>query len=95
MSNRQTFVAGSVEYLTVTVTADVTLDTQPVALSLDKGVTWLACTWQGSAATTRKARTTSPITFSGTWRNAAVLVKITDTPEIPIVNAGGISVVNA
>lgn len=84
---------GSVEYVSVTVTADVTLDTQPVAISLDHGTTWLTAGWQGSAGTTRSARTASPVTFTER-DNLPVHVRVTDTPEIPIIRAGTLNVTN-
>ena len=87
------FRAGSVEYLTVTVTADVELGAQPVSLSMNDGVTWLPCEWVGAAGTTRKARTVDPVTFTaGTRSNIGVLVKITDEPEVPIVRAGSLTI---
>lgn len=86
----QTYVAGSVEYLTVTVTADVALTDQTVALSLDRGTTWLPCAWIGDEGTSRQARTTDPHMF--TAGTVSVLVKVADTPEVPIIKAGQISV---
>jgi hypothetical protein len=84
------FIQGSVEYLDVSVTADVNL-TGTVQFSLDRGATWDAATWQGSAATTRTARLlldTSELDQSG----YPVWVKLSDTPETPIVSAGTIAV---
>lgn len=54
--------------------------------------TWQAAEWDGAASTSsRKIRTTSPVTFStaGTYR---VYVRLTDSPEAPIVLAGQITV---
>jgi hypothetical protein len=86
------FPAGSIEYVVVTVTSDVTLGTQPVVLSLDKGVTWLPCTWVGDPGTTRKARTTDTVTFDPAMPATEVLVRVTDTPEVPIIRAGVLNV---
>ena len=92
--NSTSYVAGSVEYLTVTVTADVTLGSQPVALSLDRGVTWLPATWQGDPGTTRQARTDEPVTFTrpSPYRDTPVLVRVTDNPEVPLIAAGSYAV---
>lgn len=88
---RPTFHVGSVEYLTVTVKADETLDQQPVSISVDRGVTWLPAVWEGDAGTTRAARTAEPITWEvAGWR--PVHVKVIDNPEVPIVAAGSLTV---
>ncbi len=90
-----TYVLGSVEYIWVTVTANVSLGTQPVAVSLNDGATWLPCTWRGTAGTTRKAQTDSPVVFNTALRGSnRVLVRITDTTETPIVSAGNVTVVS-
>lgn len=91
MTSMQTVVAGSVEYITVTVTADVPLSTQTVALSVDRGVTWLDCSWTGSPDTTRKARTNTPLTFAA-GKTLPVLVRVENPPETHIVRAGSITV---
>lgn len=90
--DHMTYTAGSEEYLTVTVTADVELDAQPVSISIDNKATWLPATWVGDPGTTRKARTSSPVTFSATPRAYSVHVKVTDSPEVPIIRAGSFSV---
>lgn len=89
------FPVGSLEYLTVTVTADVPLDNQPVSVSIDGAETWLPCVWQGDAGTTRKARTTSPITFEPIdgRRSMTVTVKVTDSPEVPLIRAGVVQLI--
>ena len=94
MNTASRYVAGSEEYLTVTVTADVTLDAQPVALSIDHGATWLPATWQGEPGTTRKVRTDEPVTFTrpSPYRPTSVLVRVTDTPEVPLIAAGSFDV---
>jgi hypothetical protein len=80
-----------VEYLTVTVTADVTLDTQPVDISFDRQV-WVTAAWQGSSGTTRDARALidgTNVPAPGVW---PVYVRITDSPETPVVYAGSVTV---
>lgn len=87
---RDPMIQGSAEYLDVGVKCDVVLDSQPVAFSLDHGATWQAATWQGSAGTSRTASLlldgTLPV---GRYR---VLVQITDSPEIPIIDAGYLAI---
>jgi hypothetical protein len=87
--------AGSIEYLQATVTADVTLDnTVAVALSLTPLSTgahdWKPAGWIGTAGTTRVAQTTDPLTYVA--GNYTVFVKLTDTPEIPILAAYAVTV---
>jgi hypothetical protein len=98
MSNRA-IIQGTIEYLDVTVTADVNL-TGVVELSFDQGTTWTAAAWLGTAATTRTARLLLDTTATtGTppvplWPegNYPVWVRLTDAPEIPIVSAGSLRV---
>lgn len=93
MTAKNSYPRGSEEYLAVTVTADVTLTTQPVAVSLDRGATWLDCTWQGSAGTTRTARTDDPVVWDVPLRkNDGVLVRVTDNPETPLIRAGSFAI---
>ena len=90
-----TYLDGSVEYLTVTVTADIELTDQPVEISVDRGATWLPAVWTGDPGTTRKARTAEPYTFDrGDKRlvSHSVWVRITDNPEAPIVSAGSFQI---
>lgn len=90
------YTKGSVEYLSVEVTsADIPLDTQPVSLSIDHGANWLPCTWQGSVGLKRVARTQSPVTFTDAITNTSLLVKVTDSPEVPIFRASGFLTVTA
>jgi hypothetical protein len=88
--NPVTFRAGSVEHLTATVSAEVTLTTQTVAFSVDHGATWLPGEWLDTAATTRRARTVTPLTMAATTppRAVTVYVKVTDAPEVPVMQAG-------
>jgi hypothetical protein len=86
---------GSVEYLEASVTADVSL-TMVVAIAITKGSgthTWLAAGWTGAADTTRTARTTSAFdTGTLTRGQYGLYVKLTDSPEVPIIKAGEVSI---
>lgn len=86
------FVAGTKEYLSVTVRSNVLLDDQTVAISIDKGVSWLPAVWEGSVGLTRQARTSNALTFTNP-RRGEVLVKVTDLSETPIMEAGDFMVV--
>jgi hypothetical protein len=92
MTAQLVYPLGTLEYVSATVTADVSLDAQAVTISIDSGATWLPATWVGSPGTTRKVRTSNPVSFAvkAAWRQ--VLIKIVDNPEIPIVEAGSIRV---
>lgn len=84
---------GATEYINAPVVANVTLSSQVVAFSFDAGVTWTAAAWVGSAGTTRTAQllVVASTTFPAPGMYT-LLVRVTDTPEIPIMNAGGITV---
>jgi hypothetical protein len=83
-----TYRVGTTEFVTFTVTADVELDTQTVAVSIDQGATWLPCTWTGDTpSTTRTARTTEPVEFTDQASGTA-FVRVTDDPEAPVIDAG-------
>lgn len=84
---------GTQEYRKVTVTADVTLDTQPVAFSLDGGTTWLDAEWTGSTGMTRTARILLGPDNTPDRRSGAVEVRVTDDPEIPWIKAGTYTIV--
>jgi hypothetical protein len=99
MSQPVTIPRGSVEYVKARVTADVTLDdTVGVAISLlPSGTsthTWLAGEWTGTADTQRVARTSSAVTFDTAYPGStySVYVKLTDSPESPILAAGTLKV---
>lgn len=82
---------GSVEFLTVTVTSSVPLDAQPVAISFG-GDTWLEAAWIGTVGKQRKAQTlisNATLPPAGTY---PLYVRITDSPEVPIVPAGTVVV---
>jgi hypothetical protein len=87
----------SEEYLAVSVTADVTLTTQQVeiAVTLDQPGEddWLTATWVGTAGTTRQARLTPAQMGTDRAPNEwLVFVRITDTPEIPVLLAGSLRI---
>lgn len=88
----RTIVRGTTEYLKVELTADVTLDAQPVDFSLDNGETWLAATGLGAAATTRTYQHLLLPAEQPASSTVDVLVRITDNPEIPIINAGTLTI---
>jgi hypothetical protein len=90
MSTR-TVYRDSVEYLTVSVTADVTLDTQAVKISVDGKTTWLTAAWIGTAGTTRSCRVLLDNTNMPPAGERQVFVQVTDTPEIPVFAAAGIA----
>lgn len=80
---------GTTEYIKAIVTADITLDAQPVAISIDGKTTWLPGTWLGSAGQTRTVRTTDVYTFATKLSPRSVYVRVTDSSEIPIIKAAG------
>lgn len=84
------FIVGSVEYLKVQVVADSTLaDTESVDIKLNGD--WVAAEWTGDAGTTRIARTL--VDFADVPPgNHNIYVRLTDTPESPILAAGRIKV---
>ena len=76
--------------------ADVALGTQTVAISLTpKGGahTWLPAVWEGLAGTSRVARTQNPVSLDAAYpdRTYLVHVKVTDSPEVPVIYAGAIT----
>lgn len=85
---------GSIEYVNASVTGDVTLDTQAVAMAIMAVGTkptagdWVAAAWTGVAGTTRSCRRLLAGTeAAGLYR---VFVKVTDTPEVPVLAVAGI-----
>jgi hypothetical protein len=91
-SAERTILRGSTEYLKVELTADVTLDAQAVEFSLDDQATWLPAEAVGSTGTTRVYRhLLTPEEQPGGF-TVEVLVRITDTPEVPVINAGTLTI---
>ena len=75
----------STEYLEASITADVTLNTQPVEISVDNQATWLTASWVGTAGTTRTARVLlQPNVNMPTAGKRPVFVRLTDSPEVPV-----------
>lgn len=77
----------STEYLAVSITADETLDTQPVEISVDNQVTWLGATWVGSPGLTRSARILLSPSAPSNMPPAGerlIFVRLTDSPEVPV-----------
>jgi hypothetical protein len=89
--SQRTIIRGSTEYLDITVRCDFTLGSQTVEFSWDK-TTWYAAAWIGTAGLTRTARLllTSGNTPAGTGTD--VYVRVTDSPEVPILWAGRLNV---
>lgn len=90
--SQRTIIRGSTEYLDITVRCDFTLSAQPVAFSFDEGATWLTAAWIGTAGLTRTARLLIDDTNAPSGTGAKVYVKITDSTEIPILDAGRLNV---
>lgn len=90
-----TLVKGSKEYLYADLTADVVLDNQPVefgiAANVDAVTAWMQGAWMGDPGETRSAR----VLLDGSLAvgQYGVWVRITDTPEIPIVALGKLKIV--
>lgn len=87
---------GSVEYLYADVTCDRILDEQPVALAIATVITsvdadeWEEAEWVGDPDNARSARLLLDGSLpAGKYQ---VFVRITDTPEVPIVKAGTLRV---
>lgn len=97
----RTWVRGTIEYLEGTATANVELDAQPVAITLDRaGDTFIPSQWEGTGTWnagntefTRTWRTVNPVTDADLpgFESGEVYVRITSTPEIPLVFAGTIT----
>jgi hypothetical protein len=84
------FIKGSVEYLDIAVTADAEL-TGTVEFSTDRGTTWETAGWIGSVGVSRTARL---LLDTGDYEEDTypVWVRLSDTPEVPIVDAGALTV---
>lgn len=83
----RTMYRGTVEYLEVTISADEPLTTQPVEISFDR-VAWHAAQWIGEAGNTRTASILLGTTVPLPVRTSAVYVRLSNTPEAPIIHAG-------
>lgn len=88
-----TIVLGSKEYLYVDLTADQSLVDQTVEVAITTGVAdavWQPAEWQGQAGLSRSARILLDGTLAAGRYN--VFVRLTDLPEVPILNAGKLRV---
>lgn len=92
--NPRQWVLGTKEYLKATVSCDVELDSQPVAFTFDGGDTFHDAEWIGAAGTTRKAQLLIDEDIPLTVGRHNVYVRVTDSPEIPLIDAGTLSVRN-
>lgn len=85
---------GSVEYVTGTLSTnnDLTGATVQVRLTRDGTGAWLAGTFN---VTTKAFSTAAPVTFDAvTYPDLTytVQVRLTDTPEVPIIDVGRITI---
>jgi hypothetical protein len=88
MAKRDVINRGTTDFLDVIVRADVDLGAQTVAVSFDR-TTWLPATWIGDVGITRSCRVLIDASNIPDDRNAAtVFVRVTDTPEVPVISAG-------
>lgn len=82
----------SVEYLHIPITSPTGVDLTgaPIDVSFDGGTTWTAATWTGTEA----RLLVGPGTTVGALPTGrvSVLVRITDAPERPVLEAGSITV---
>lgn len=92
-----TWTRGSTEYLKYKITADVALDAQPVYFTFNR-TDFLPAEWTGSDTETspgvheRVARRLITDADLPDGFAAEVWIRITDSPEIPLVSAGSITI---
>lgn len=80
---------GSVEWRHFTVTGDVTLDAQPVAVSVDWQQTWHDAEWVGGPGETREGRVfLAHGEFLQNRNPVPVFIRVIDAPEVIIIPAG-------
>jgi hypothetical protein len=100
MTNALRIPVSSTEYLKVSVTADVTLSAQTVAIAIinarahPTAPDWQPAAWTGTPGTTRTAMiligpTSSTVLTVGDYD---VWIQVTDNPEIPTDPAGRLTV---
>jgi hypothetical protein len=93
MSDAPSYPIGTKEYVKAEVTSDRSLSAQVVEVKVGVLDAWRPGTWVGSAGLTRTVSTTSVVDFASYTKGAyTVFVRFTDTPEIPIIDAGRIFV---
>lgn len=92
MSNAK-LIRGTTEYLNIKVTADVTLDSQLVAISFDR-TNWINADWAGVVGDARICRIlANDVNLPARIAETPVYVKVTDSPEIPVLHAGTLEIV--
>lgn len=83
---------GTIEYLSGTVTANVTIGADVVAVSFDR-VTWYPAAWTGPTGTTQTWQLLlGALVPLPSTTNSTVFVRVTDNPEAPVMNAGTLTV---
>lgn len=87
------------EYVSIPLVCDVQQTTQPVHFSFDNGVTWTVAAWTGTAvqdSTTLLWTRTARLLVAGTTLVRPgiykILARVTDNPEIPVIECGGLAV---
>lgn len=89
--NNVSLYKGTVQLLKVSVTSDMEIDLQPVHISFDR-TTWLPATWLGAPGLQRTCQVLIDDTNIPA-HTAPVYVRVTDTPEIPILKAGFVTII--
>lgn len=82
---------GTQEYIEVELTSTANL-TGTIEFSLDDRETWLTAEWVGDVGTTRTAEYLLTPETTPAASSTDVFVRFTDNPEIPLLNAGQISI---
>lgn len=77
----------SVEYLTLSVTADHDITADPVQVSFDNGTTWVALEHVTGDAWRILVGPGHPVSFNP-GDQPKVVVRVSDTPEDPTIDAG-------
>lgn len=84
---------GTKEFVTVTLTSNVTLDSQTVEFSIDDEATWLDAEAVGVAGNVRKYRHLFlPEEIENVNGVVELLVRVTDDPEVPIFPVGSLTI---
>ena len=87
MSDIPEYTVGSKEYVKAEVTSDSVISAQPVEIRVNGA--WLNASWLGDPGLTRVASVL--VDFAGaTPGYQTIYVRITDAPEVPLINAGQI-----
>lgn len=91
-SSTRTWVRGSTEYLEYAVTANVPLDSQVVEITFDRD-TFHTAAWIGDIGTTRTCQVLISDAELPADSAVDVFIRITDTPEIPLIPAGTLTII--